>query len=358
MHQQIVHGVFLFMHGYFGADKPFKTTEEQIDILRKRGLVINDEKLANNFLLSKNYHILINSYKPPFTYLDSNDNEIFQPGTSFEDLVRFYYFDETLRNILFNYIISFERSFNIAMSDALSQSFGVSMNRYLRKENFNNRNGKVNSVLKEIWKIRNSKFNPTKHYRETKNHIPFWVLSQNMTFGQIRMFYSIFDVKEKEMIISQIFNLQIDQLSSQNIENLKKLLKKMLTIILGYRNNIAHGGNLVTYRSDSTIPQSSSSIREYRLTKADVRLLWPKGIATNSTWDRIKLGRNDTYCLLICIMSGLSSHSFDQRNFAFELKNNFFNRYKDIPNFGLYLKSVGLPKDLDRYLNNFIDPIK
>src|SRR5699024_11932873 len=109
------------MHEYFGANKPFKTTEEQIDILRKRGLEINDEKLANSFLLSKNYHILINSYKPPFTYLDSNDDEMFQPGTSFEDLVRFYYFDETLRNILFNYIISFYLSFNIAISVVLSQ---------------------------------------------------------------------------------------------------------------------------------------------------------------------------------------------------------------------------------------------
>ena len=346
------------MHEYFGADKPFKTTEEQIDILRKRGLEINDEKLANSFLLSKNYHILINSYKPPFTYLDSNDDEMFQPGTSFEDLVRFYYFDETLRNILFNYIISFERSFNIAMSDALSQSFGVSMNRYLRKENFKNRHGKVKSVLKEIWKIRKSKYNPTKHYREKKNHIPFWVLSQNMTFGQIRMFYSILNVKEKEFIVSQIFNLQINSLNSQDKESLKKLLKKILTIILGYRNNLAHGGNLVTYRSDSTFSQNDAASHEYRLTKADVRLLWPKGIATNSTWDKNKLGRNDTYCLLICIMSGLSSHYFDQRNFAFELENNFFNRYKDLPNFGLYLKSVGLPEDLDRYLNNFINPIK
>ena len=346
------------MNGYFGADKPFKTTEEQIDVLRKRGLEINDEKLAKNFLLSKNYHILINSYKPPFTYLDSNGNEMFQPGTSFEDLVRFYYFDETLRNILFNYIISFERSFNIAMSDALSQSFGVSMNRYLRKENFNNSNGKVKSVLKEIWKIRKTKYYPTKHYRETKNHIPFWVLSQNMTFGQIRMFYSIFSAKEKEFIVRQIFNLQIDSLSSKDKEALMRLLKKILTIILGYRNNLAHGGNLVTYRSDSTFPRNSKKGRGHRLTEADIRLIWPKGIATNSSWYENKLGRNDTYCLLICIMSGLSSHSFDQRNFAFELENNFFNRYKDLPNFGLYLKSVGLPEDLDRYLNNFINPIK
>ena len=37
------------------ADKEFKTTEEQLDILRERGLTITDENKAKDFLLRNNY---------------------------------------------------------------------------------------------------------------------------------------------------------------------------------------------------------------------------------------------------------------------------------------------------------------
>ncbi|MCH5150846.1 MAG: hypothetical protein J1G30_09285 [Spirochaetales bacterium] len=38
------------------ADKNFKTIEEQIEILRSRGLTINDESHAKDFLLYNNYY--------------------------------------------------------------------------------------------------------------------------------------------------------------------------------------------------------------------------------------------------------------------------------------------------------------
>ena len=36
--------------------KPFKTLDEQIEILKSRGLIINDENFARDFLLKNNYY--------------------------------------------------------------------------------------------------------------------------------------------------------------------------------------------------------------------------------------------------------------------------------------------------------------
>ena len=41
------------------ADKEFKTIEEQIEILRSRGLSITDEEIAKNFLLRNNYYRIL-----------------------------------------------------------------------------------------------------------------------------------------------------------------------------------------------------------------------------------------------------------------------------------------------------------
>ena len=37
--------------------KEFKTIEQQIDILRKKGLIIDDENMAYNILLKENYFL-------------------------------------------------------------------------------------------------------------------------------------------------------------------------------------------------------------------------------------------------------------------------------------------------------------
>lgn len=42
--------------------KEFKTTSEQIELLKQRGLIIPDEERAKKYLLSQNYYNLINGY--------------------------------------------------------------------------------------------------------------------------------------------------------------------------------------------------------------------------------------------------------------------------------------------------------
>ena len=44
-------------------DKPFKTLDEQIQILKDRKLLIEDNKFAKHALLTFSYYNLINGYK-------------------------------------------------------------------------------------------------------------------------------------------------------------------------------------------------------------------------------------------------------------------------------------------------------
>lgn len=44
-------------------DKPFKSFDEQINILRSRGLIINDVENAKIILSTSTYYELINGYK-------------------------------------------------------------------------------------------------------------------------------------------------------------------------------------------------------------------------------------------------------------------------------------------------------
>lgn len=69
------------------AEKEFKTIDEQIEILKGRGLSIEDEIVARDFLLRNNYY-RISGYS-----LTLRSNDVFHPGTSFRNIQDIYEFD-------------------------------------------------------------------------------------------------------------------------------------------------------------------------------------------------------------------------------------------------------------------------
>jgi len=74
--------------------KPFKTISEQIDILKQKNLIINDEKAAANILAHINYYRL-SGYT-----LTLRKNDRFYNNVSFEQVMQIYNFDAELRAVL------------------------------------------------------------------------------------------------------------------------------------------------------------------------------------------------------------------------------------------------------------------
>ena len=86
--------------------KPYKTAKDLVRLLQSRGLVINDETRAENYLRHIGYYRL-SAYMLP--HLDSPKNKhIFKVNTSFQSILNLYKFDKKLRLLIFNEIEKIE----------------------------------------------------------------------------------------------------------------------------------------------------------------------------------------------------------------------------------------------------------
>ncbi|HOZ54397.1 MAG TPA: Abi family protein, partial [Bacilli bacterium] len=63
--------------------KVFKTIEEQVDIFRRKGLIISDEDYTKDILYRENF-FFINGYR--YILLKSLKDKTFIEGTKFEEL--------------------------------------------------------------------------------------------------------------------------------------------------------------------------------------------------------------------------------------------------------------------------------
>ena len=79
-------------------EKQFKNLNEQIEIFKHKGMIIQDESYAKQVLLRENYFFL-NGYRHLF--YKSKDEKKFIPGTTFEELYSLFLFDRSFRNVIF-----------------------------------------------------------------------------------------------------------------------------------------------------------------------------------------------------------------------------------------------------------------
>ena len=87
--------------------KQFKNLDEQIEILKYKGLVINNSEYARSVLLRENY-FFVSGYRHLF--LKSNVDKTYKNGTTFEEMYSLFLFDRTLRNILFKNLLIIENN--------------------------------------------------------------------------------------------------------------------------------------------------------------------------------------------------------------------------------------------------------
>ena len=71
-------------------EKLFKTLDEQLDILKDKGLIIEDEEFAKEILLRENY-FFINGYR--ILLMNSYQDKKFILGSTFRELYSIFLFD-------------------------------------------------------------------------------------------------------------------------------------------------------------------------------------------------------------------------------------------------------------------------
>lgn len=131
--------------------KEFKTINEQIEILKMRGLVFDNEEFAKEKLLETNYYNTINGYKKLFITLDDSGNEIFKNNTKYEELFYLSEFDRSMRTVYLENILKTENRLKTLVAYYFSEKYGH--DNYLKIDNFDtlkNSSNKNETVEKEL----------------------------------------------------------------------------------------------------------------------------------------------------------------------------------------------------------------
>ena len=226
--------------------KIFKTLDEQIEILRDKGLVIDDIDYAKNIILRENYFFLM-GYRHVF--LKPDNKKQFLDNTNFRELYSLFYFDRQLRNIMFKNILIIENNTKSIFSYILSQMYGYRETEYLRPCNYNQSPEKakqVNDLLKKMKRqirVNGGQHEATKHYINNYGYIPLWVVVKVLSFGITSELYTIMKSNDQKEIAKEY-----------NVD--PEYLLLFLPILSNYRNLCAHEDILFEHRTQKVIPDN------------------------------------------------------------------------------------------------------
>ena len=275
--------------------KTFKTIEEQIEILKRKGLEINDVDFAKSILLRENYFFL-SGYRHLF--LKSPKDRMFLPGTRFEELYALFNFDRQIRNLFFKNILIVENNAKSIFSYQLSRKYGIKEKDYLNPSNFDRSNDKsrqVNDLLKKIKRqirVNGGQHSATMHYMTNYGYVPFWVVVKVLSFGLISELFTIMK-RDDQRDVADLYGISIDS------------LMVYLPILANFRNLCAHEDIMYDHRTQRTIED----------TKYHAYLNIPK------TDGEYIYGKDDLFGLIIILKQLLSKSDFTLliNEFSYEL---------------------------------------
>lgn len=226
--------------------KPFLTYEQQLIKLRdEKHLVINDESAACCKLRQISYYSLVSGYKHLFRV---PAQKIYKDGTTFEEIVSLYEFDESLRELFLRYLLHIERHIRSLLSYYFTEKYGESQTAYLTKTNYNyvrkHQQG-IDRLVNELQKLtQTTQHSYIAYQRNTYHNVPLWVLVNALTFGTLSKMYFFFP-----------FDLQSKV--SKNFPSVnEKQLGQFLSVMTKFRNVCAHNERLFSFRSKDAIPDT------------------------------------------------------------------------------------------------------
>lgn len=278
-------GDSLFLYDGGRMTKPFLTYAQQIDKLEnEKQLMIPDHSYAEQTLRQIGYFALISGYKMPFK---NPTTKKYRDGTTFEDVVALYKFDENLRELFLKYILRVERHLRSLLSYYFSKKHGEQQIHYLHPTNYSsNRRDQaaVNRLIQKLSELvlRNQDYPYLNHHRDTYHNIPLWVLMNAVTFGSLSKFYALMthDLQAKV---------------AQNFAGVnERQLEQYLNVITKFRNVCAHNERLFSYQTYSDIP--------------DTTLHQKLGIPQTGT--QYVYGKRDLFALVIALRYLLPNEDF------------------------------------------------
>ncbi|MBZ2200792.1 MAG: Abi family protein [Lentilactobacillus hilgardii] len=299
--------------GNLKIDKPFKSYDEQLDILESRGLFVPDRAMAIHALNTYSYYDIVNGNLDQL--LLRRHPDFFKSEVSFNDLIQIRFLEDELKALFLQQILNIEKFFKTKLSYYVAKNFGVDSNPggYLDLSNYSSSNRSISHktirTLKEIRDHKNPKKpegKPIAHYRSDHQFIPPWILIEELSLGETLYWFKSLKGQGKTEISQQI-------LSIKNIESTDKSLdvfQQSIDIIRSFRNFFAHNSVLSHMRSKRLLNLSQIDF----IDNSD-QLINQSEIANS-------INRHNLFACFICIL--LLSTDTDQLSvFVSSLENIF-----------------------------------
>jgi len=165
------------------------TVDEQIELLKQRGLNFADENKAYHVLSHVSYFRL-KSYLTPLT--SNKEQWIFKASATFETAYRLYKFDSKLRKLIAAESEKVEVSIRTQMAYQLAKDYGTFW--FLNKDNFTNLEKHTNllaSISAELTRSDDDQI--LRFKREYDDEMPpAWMTMEVSSFGTLSMLYNYF----------------------------------------------------------------------------------------------------------------------------------------------------------------------
>ena len=305
--------------------KEFKNLDEQIELLKSRGLTFKDEEKAKEILFRENY-FFISGYRHLLTKKDNNHKFIY--GATFEELYAIFTFDRRFRNIIFKNVLIVENNIKSIISYQLSKKYGVKDKEYLRPSSFTQDRIKVRQVndliskMKRQVRINGSQHSATLHYLNNYGYVPLWILVKVLSFGILSEMYAILKHDDQEVIASH-YNISVEE------------LEKYLSMLANYRNLCAHEDIMFENKTQKIIDDT----KYHKLLNIDI------------VDGDFMYGKNDVFALIIILKYMLSDDEFRLLVQEIDYELNILDGKVDIISQENILDRMGFPVNYRDIIN-------
>ena len=300
-------------------EKRFKNLDEQVEILKHKGMIIHDERYAKEVLLRENYFFL-NGYRHLF--IESREKRNFKEGVTFEEMYSLFLFDRSFRNILFKYLLVIENNLKSIFSYQLSKKYGYRERDYLKEKNFTSapeKQAQLNDLLKKMKRqirVNGAQHTATLHYASNYGYIPLWILVKVLSFGIVSEMYSILKPDDQKDI-ANVYEIDADTFTVY------------LPILANYRNLCAHEDILYENKTQKAIDDT----------------VYHQLLKIPKVNDEYIYGKNDLFALIIIMKQLLQKEEF--KCMIVELENvvNTLNYNLKTISIDKVFKKMGFPNN-------------
>ena len=180
-------------------NKPWLSYNEQLQLLKNRGLLVGDDRKAEQFLSHVNYY-RISGYCLAF----EKDRHAFQPGTTFDQIIAAYHFDVTLRDLLTEALEVVEVDLRTKLAYEFGNSYGAF--GHIDASNFYSRFDHLKWLTRLQEEADRSSELFIKHFKATYDdfpNLPVWTVTEVMSFGGLSRMFQGMTRKDKAAIASR-----------------------------------------------------------------------------------------------------------------------------------------------------------